>query len=462
MKKFTALFLLALLILSCPQEDKPEVSTLPDVKIPADIMGMAHVGYYYTSASTTFTKEQEYALTDEMGIVWMLRDFSWSTIEPSKGNWNLGAFDTYTQDAEENDKKILAILDYDVSWIHNDSCGHPSVDANGNRVFRRVVAGETEVAAFCEYVRKTVSHYKDSVGAWCIWNEPNLSDRFWSGTPQEFFTLTKAAAAAIREVAPNAVIVGGAFNTLADESLWVKGIFESGAMENVDYIAYHPYMPDAVTTGRVYTRFRDYAAKYNFADKIWITEVGYPLDMGPKGYGTKVKEENMPETVIKTLAILAAEGAQTILWYEMFDHGAAGDPDDSEDWFGLVNRDTITRRIGGEAYQIFAHNAPGKTLRHSLLERSGLPENIAAYYFEGADGKHSLIIWNDRQSRSQGIQVTLPGTAQKVWDITAGTSASIGEKSTWTLKTKDGDNMPLQFFTWENSDLSKNPSLSPQ
>jgi len=460
MKKNSLLFLLALLVISCPNDDKPSVP--PDVEIPEEIMGMAHVGYYYTSASTTFTKEQEYALTDEMGIVWMLRDFSWSTVEPTQGNWSWSTFDTYVQDAKENNKKIVGILDYDVSWIHTETCGHPSQDANGDRVFRRVVAGEDEVAAFCEYTRKTVERYKDDVGAWCIWNEPNLTDRFWSGTPEEFFTLTKATADAIREVAPNAVILGGAFNTLVDNDTWTKGIFESGAMDKIDYIAYHPYMPDAVRTGAVYTQFRDSVAKYGFADKIWITEVGYPLNMGSGGYSTKIKEEDMPDTTVKTIAILAAEGARVILWYEMFDHGATGDPNDSEHWFGLVNRDTITKRPGGEAYQIAANNIPGKTLRHSRLETSGLPDYIAAYYFEGANGEHSLVIWNNRQSRSQSVQVTLPGTNQKVWNVATGDFSPLGETSAWTLKTRDGDNKPLQFFTWENSDLSKKPRIAAQ
>jgi hypothetical protein len=457
MKKITGLFLLALLILSCPNDGKSGDSSPADVKIPADIMGMAHVGYYYTYASTTFTREQEYALADEMGIVWMLRDFSWSSIEPSKGNWNWNEFDTYTAEAGQNNKKILGILDYDAAWIHNDSCGHPG----GPGVFRRIVAGDAEVAAFCEYVRQTVSRYKNSVGAWCIWNEPNLGDRFWSGTPKEFFTLTKAAADAIREAAPDAVIIGGAFNTLATNDIWTKGIFESGAMKKIDFIAYHPYMPDAVTTGRSYSQFRSYAAKYGFTNKIWITEVGYPLDMGPGGYGSKVKEIDMPEMTVKTIAILAAGNAQKILWYEMFDHGAAGDPNDSEDWFGLTDRDTLKKKGGGQAYKICAHNIPGRTLRRSRLERAGVPENIAAYYFEGADGKHSLVIWNDRQSRPQNVQVILPGTAQKVWDAASGVSSPIAETSTYTLKTRDNDgNKSLQFFTWENGDLSKPPRIS--
>jgi len=453
MKKFTFLFLTILLILSCRDNDDKN-NTPPDVEIPAEIMGMAHVGYYYTG-SVSFTKEQEYALADEMGVVWMLRDFSWSTVESTQGNWNWSVFDTYVQDAKENNKKIVGILDYDVSWVHNASCGHPG----GAGIFRRVVAGDAEVAAFCNYVRETVSRYKDTVGAWCIWNEPNLDDRFWSGTPQEFFTLTKAAAEAVREVAPNAIILGGAFNTLADNDVWTKGIFESGAMEKIDYIAYHPYMPDAVTSARVYAKFRDYAAKYGFADRIWVTEVGYPLNKGPGGYGTKVKEEDMPETTVETITLLAAEGARVILWYEMFDHGAAGNPNDSEDWFGLVDRDTITKKGGGEAYQIAANNIPGKTLRHSRLERS-VPENIAAYYFEGAGGKNTLVIWNNRAGSSPlKVQVTLPGINQKVWDVATGDSLPIAKTSTWTLKLRDNEgNKALQFFTWDG-DLSQKPAV---
>jgi hypothetical protein len=442
MKRYTLLFALAaLVILSCPNDDEnpPPYELLTAVPlnnaIPADIMGMVHAGYH-------FGNEAEYALLDEMGIVWMLRDFSWSDIQPEKDNWRVNFFDKYVADAEANNKKIVGLLAYSVGWLHNETCGH--------QLHSRVIAGEDEVEAFCEYVRRTVTYYKGKVGAWSIWNEPNLTSRFWVGTPEEFFTLTIAAAAAIREVDPDAVILGGGLNTTANNDIWTKGLFDSGAMEQIDYFSYHPYMPNALTTGRAYSAFRDYIEPYGFADKIWVTEVGYPLDMGPGGYDTKVREEDMPDTTAKTLAILAAEGARFILWYELFDHGAAGEPDDSEDWFGLVDRDTLTKKGGGEAYQICAHNIPGKTLRYSWLER------ITAYYFEGSNGEHSLIIWNDYPgTRPQDIQVTLPGTGQKVWNVAAGTSEPLGETSAWKLKTRDADgNKPLQFFTWKNTDLT--------
>jgi len=442
MRKLSVFALAALLILSCPNDEGDP----PGVKIPADIMGMVHAGN---------GDQAEYDLLDEMGVVWMLTDFSWSTIQPSEGVWNWDRFDEYTAKAAANNKKIVAILDYGVRWIHTDECGHPQDSS-------RIIAGESEVAAFCEYVRQTVSRYKGKVGAWSIWNEPNLNPRFWIGTPEEFFILTKAAADAIREVDPDAIILGGGLNTEADDDIWTKGLFDSGAMKKITGLSYHPYMPDANTSGGIYRRFRNYVAKYGYADKIWVTEVGYPLDKGPLGYGTKVKEENMPDETVKTIAILATEGARVILWYELFDRGADGDPDDSEDWFGLVDRDTNAKKGGGEAYQICARHIPGKTLRRSLMDLSGLPSYIAAYYFEGANGEHSLVVWNNRQiTNPQGIEVTLPGTDHQVWDVAAGTSAALGETSTWTLKTRDSDgNKPLQFFTWKNSDLTKPPKIT--
>jgi len=450
MKKYTALLaLVALLILSCPNDEEddnpdPVYVELPDVAIPADIMGMVHAGN---------GDQDEYDLLDEMGIVWMLNDFSWGTIQPAEDVWSWDRFDTYTQKAAANNKKIVAILDYGVRWIHKN-CDHPKDST-------RIIAGADEVEAFCAYVRATVSRYKGKVGAWSIWNEPNLNPRFWIGTPEEFFILTKAAADAVREVDPDAIILGGGLNTMASNDIWTKGLFDFGAMEKINGFSYHPYMPSAVASGRAYVKFRDYIAQYNFADKIWVTEVGYPLNKGAGGYDSKVREEDMPDETAKTVAILAAEGARVMLWYELFDRGAAGDPDDSEDWFGLVDRDTFKKKGGGEAYQICAYHIPGKTLRHSKLDISRIP-TLTAYYFEGTNGEHSLIIWNDYPaSRPKRITVTLPGTNHLVWNVATGASTSVSETSTWTLKTRDDQgNKQLQFFTWKNSDLTKAPKIT--
>jgi hypothetical protein len=409
-------------------------------------MGMVHAG-------GRPEVEKEYALLDELGVEWMLTDFSWNSIQPARETWNLDAFKPYADNARIYGKKILAILDYDTAWLHEGKDSKPDGP---------LIAGEEDRALFCEYVERTVAHYKDRVDAWCIWNEPNLQPRFWAaaGTKEQFFDLTKAAAAAIRKTDPDAVIVGGAFNTLVSEE-WVRGIFTSGAMARIDVIAFHPYMPGSGPTANIYKNFKNIVSDYGFGDKIWVTEVGYPTH---GHYGTEVDEDDMPETVMQTIVLLAAEGADRLFWYELFDHGAGGSPDDAEHWFGLVNGTMkdgeFQKRKGAAAYRLCARNIPGKTCK--IPEQEGLPSSIKTYYFEGGNGSHALVVWNEI-TVARDIQVYLPGKDQKVYDLESGASKLIssGETSNYTLTVKDqAGNHYIRFFTWENSDLSRPPRVS--
>ena len=231
-------------------------------------------------------------------------------------------------------------------------------------------------------------------------------------------------------------------------------------MKQVNAVAYHPYTPNARGSYEIYNEFKEVVSSYGFGNKIWITEIGYPMQ---GSYGTEVAEEKMPLEVLKTITLLAAGGAQRIFWYELFDHGSGGNPSDSEHWFGLLNRDDFSKKGGADAYQLCALNFPGRTLRTALPERSGETGDVAAYYFEGSDGKHTLVIWSNRLSRLHALTVTLPGSNQMEWNIRTGIAASIGERSQWTLQKEAAgelDFTQLRFFTWENTDRSKPPRIS--
>ena len=438
-------FLLAgvLLFSSCP--DNPEETPNPLIRsgIPEDFMGMVHAGSRYDKAA------EEYALLDDLGVRWMLTDFSWSSIQPGKDTWNLDAFKVYADRGKAQGKKILAILDYDVGWIHD---GTHSDDPYNDKAGHGYIS-ESEIPLFCAYVEKTVAHYKDRVDAWCIWNEPNLT-RFWTGTREEFFALTKAAAAAIRRADPDAFIIGGALNTLAGKE-WVQGLFRSGAMEQADAVAFHPYMPSPGPTVNVFNNFKALVSEYGFGDKIWVTEVGYPTH---GSYGTEVDEDKMPETVLLTLTLLTAAGADRILWYELFDHGDAADKSDSENWFGLINRDNFEKRKGAFAYRLFARNIPGTDCK--IPERQGLPDSLRAYYFESPGGRCTLIVWNETVVIPRQVEVYLPGSDQRVYDIATGESTPMGKTGRYTLKTADGVNHYIRFFTWEKNGTSEEPRIS--
>jgi hypothetical protein len=406
-------------------------------------MGVIHSGYS--------SNPEEYTTLNDYGIEWVHRDFSWSSIEPSNGVWLWNEFDNYVSKANANNKKVFGMLLYDVTWIHQgcDSTRH--------------VSGETELTHYIDYVTQTVTRYDGKHGhgkvhAWGIWNEPNLN-QFWTGTPEEFYCLTKAAAAAIRAANPEAIIVGGAFNTTADEE-WITGIFEyggSGAMGDVDYVAYHPYMPDPETARNVYNNFKELVRPYGFSDKIWITEIGYPTQ-GTAG-GTEalvIPDDKFPEALIKTIVYLAAEGPKALFWYHLRDHENPKTTN-SEDWFGLFEYNLKPKR-GAPAYQLCAFNLPGKTCR--VLRNSDLPDYIKVWFFQGADGKHTLVVCNTRPSRTVNLTVRLPGSNQERYNIVTGevSSGSSAAHESNTVTISHGENSVL-FYTWENTNLAAVPGV---
>ncbi|MDR0623392.1 MAG: beta-galactosidase [Treponema sp.] len=452
-KPFVVALCLPLMFLSCPDPSGgPEEVR---IAVPRDFMGMVHAGS--RSVDEPSDKDAEYASLNELGVQWMLTDFSWSTIQPSKDTWNWTRFDAYVENGKSNGKKILALLDYDVNWLHDGTHSddpYNNMDGNSENNTPAPYISPAEIPLFCEYVKKTVGRYQDRVDAWCVWNEPNLSDRFWAGTKEEFFELTKQAAAAIREVDPDAFIIGGAFNTLAGDE-WVRGIFESGAMERIDAVAYHPYMPDAGSSAYVYERFKKTVAPYGFDGKVWVTEAGYPTR---GSYGTEVSDKEMPETLVKTISLLAAGGANRVFWYHFLDPKPENqDEDDSEDWFGLLNYDFSRKNGADAAYTLCGAHIPGKTYRSSLPGRSGIPDYITARYFEGDEG-NTLIIWNERPSKTVQLKVRLPGRAQKSCDVATGESSPADEETLIRFAPDNGKG--LYFFTWESAGLTSPPWIS--
>jgi hypothetical protein len=284
--------LLPILFLSCEKEPGTDTSdlvtldlrgTVPQqgatVHIPADFAGMCHAGYSNNLA-------REYPMLEEMNITWLHRDFSWSSIEPSEGNFNFSGFDDYVKRANAAGKKVMGMLLYDVGWVHT-KYSNPSSD-------RRI--WPNEIPDFCTYAKKTVERYNGQnvennnakVDAWLIWNEPDLAPRFWTDPKddpnaiEDFFELTKATAEAIRDLddekGTTTTLIGGIFTAIASEK-WVEGLFEyeNGVIGDLlDGVAYHPYSPNPVSAMYVVNDFKSRVAPYGFADKIWINEMGYP------------------------------------------------------------------------------------------------------------------------------------------------------------------------------------------
>lgn len=372
--------------------------------VPQDFAGMVHAG--------NTRSDQEYAVLNDMGVAWILATFYWGSIEPQQGAWNFSHYDAYVARAKQDGKKIIAVLAYDAPWIYSDE------DKKKPAPHIR----PKDIPKYLDFVEAAVLRYRDTVDAWSVWNEPNVT-RFWKGSKREFAALTKAAIQKIREIAPEATILAGALSGLPtipfiSESYtgYIKALFESGAMEQASGFAFHPYSTNPQETATLYAKVAELVAPYGFQDKIWVSEVGYPTH---GLYPSRVSEEKQAAYVIKTICALAAQGARVICWYELFDaynrdHKRTAD---SEHYFGLLYPDYEPKQ-GAAAYSLMSRYISGMTYQAQALSRNAVPPSITSYYFEGEDNRATLILW--KNSGKQVLRLSLPGTGHVLHDPSTG------------------------------------------
>ena len=384
------------------------------LEIPGDFAGLVHAGESNTS--------EEYALIDSMGASWLLATFYWSRIEATENQWNFDSYDRYVDTALAAGKKVIGVLGYDVSWIHDDGNTHYYIP-------------QDKLHFFLGYVQRTAGHFRGRVSAWCIWNEPNF--QFWKGSKNEFFELSRLAADALREIDPDVVLLGGAFNRgiFGLPKRYIRGLFESGAMDKADGVAFHPYELNPARTAKLYGKFRAIAGAYGYDSRIWITEVGYPTG---GWYPTATTEKKFPVFVVKTFVNLAAGGVQKILWYELFD-SVNRSKRNSEDYFGLVRSKDDYSSKGAEAFSLCALNLAGTVYRPDLPLREGLPKSLKIFYFEKPNGEGALVFWKE----GKPVRLSLDGAVFTTHDPVSGYAEIINSETVITVGS-----MPV-FIAWE-------------
>ncbi|MDR1239904.1 MAG: hypothetical protein LBK27_07305 [Treponema sp.] len=379
--------------------------------------------------------EKLYEFLDEMGVVWLRETFNWNSIEREQDLWDFSGYDELVENSAAAGKKILAILAYDVFWIHADNKSRRSI-------------GPDQLPFYLRYVEEVVRHYRGKIHAYEIWNEPNWL--FWKGNKKDFYDLTRAAAIKIRETDPDALIVAGAFNRVPQK--FIREMFRAGALENVDALSFHPYDLGPRGALRLYDRFRNTLAAEGYTGDIWVTEVGYPTG---GWYPTRVSENRFPGHVVKTLAGLAVRGAKICCWYQLFNshnREASQSSLDSERYFGLAYPD-YTRKKGAAAYALCGRYLAGTEYRPEFPVRNRIPSSVESLYFRGKDQRNTLIMWN-RGIFPVRLKLRLPGTGQQIHDIVSGQGRVLEETTELTAAAG-----PV-IITWTSGETGEGPALS--
>lgn len=408
MKRYLIFPFLTVLFLSCvstPERDSYIPLSRGTPGIHGLEFGLCHAGY---SGS-----DEEYSLLDELGSQWMRIDFSWSKLEKEPGVWDFEVLDRYVERASENNKKILAILDYDTPWLHEGKDKSRKIDRE-------------ELPFFLNYVETVVDRYGNRLGAVEIWNEPNTS-RFWTGSDKSFFHLTLETLELLDTIAPELpVAVGSVFyHPLVGAEKYVEKIVSSGILDKADALSIHPYSFSNRVIERRVTDVRRILYENGYDTPVWITEMGYPTG---GGYPHRVSLEEQAEVVAKSITMLAASGVELIIWYELFDSRLPEDVEpgmSSEAFFGIAWRD-YRKKPGAVPYSILAKTLAGAEFIPAVQEPlEGSVENLYQAQFKLADGRRAFVIWSLRGKNRVDMQ------GGRLIDLTTGDDLSdslVGKK----------------------------------
>lgn len=138
--------------------------------------------------------------------------------------------------------------------------------------------GTDDLGGYSSVISKIVQHSSSVIHDWEIWNEPD-SSQFFTGTPQQYAGMLRAAHDAIKQIDPQANVLLGGISSPAGAS-WLDQVFAALGVDAVhafDIANVHErasldaLLPDLV-------RWRWFLASRGFTGPLWVTEHGYPAD----------------------------------------------------------------------------------------------------------------------------------------------------------------------------------------
>ncbi|MDX9754735.1 MAG: beta-galactosidase, partial [bacterium] len=186
------------------------------------------------------------------GVKWTREDFSWSRLEPRKGEFDFSYYDALIACAKRHGIQVYAILCYWSSWTK-------PYTAEG-------------LADYLDYVKAIVTRYKEDIHQWEIWNEPNIF--FWQGPKEMYAEMLIQSHSLIKSIDPSAEVLG--ISTSGIDLKFIQHMMDLGTP--FDVLTIHPY--------RRILNDRDFIADLKEASDlvqnadgtkrpVWLTEMGW-------------------------------------------------------------------------------------------------------------------------------------------------------------------------------------------
>lgn len=134
-------------------------------------------------------------MVGDLGVQWVRQPVQWFALEPAPGQYDFGGLDLLLNDLKVQGVNVLLTVSGSPKWA-------TSTGDNG---------APRDPADFARFMSVLATKFAGRVGAYEIWNEPNLALEWGPRVdPNAYVEMLKAVAPAVRAADPHAIIVAAA------------------------------------------------------------------------------------------------------------------------------------------------------------------------------------------------------------------------------------------------------------
>jgi len=272
------------------------------------------------------------------GLASVRFDLGWKYVETVKGAYTIpAASETAVNNALSRGMHPVIILDY----------GNPLYGIQKPRT-------DAQIAAYRNYASFVVSHFRQKVKYFEIWNEWDSTvgtTETVGGRADEYLKLVKTVYPALKKIAPSAVFMIGSITYASLDNGYLDNLLQLHPLSYGDGLSIHPYAYSRAS-GKTPEAWINWVA--SISDKvarmnagatypIYVTEVGWPTSINDDG----VSQSEQANYLARALLLSKWVGTIKGVWlYQLNDivSGGGTDPFDKEMNFGLLYTTDVAKQ----------------------------------------------------------------------------------------------------------------------
>jgi hypothetical protein len=277
----------------------------------------------------------------------------------------------------------------------------------------RMPVTDAQIEAWKGYVEYVTTAYKGSVKYYELWNEPNLTNfNIDMASATQYAELAKVTYPIVKKNDPDAIFC--VFSTAQIPVDWIKEACDAGILNYADAVTVHPYDWSGEGSGvdknfrnsfyiQRMKEFRNLMAEYGHSDiPIISTELGI----------TTITSQQSPigQAALVTQIFAMTQGenlSESIFYYDFQNDQMTAElyENNGEANWGFIKHQKDT--VAAAAKPLYVAMANYNKLLSDAENIDGIVEGrTSAYRFRrNADGEQVIVLWNDNQSESVGLDL---------------------------------------------------------